>query len=791
MQRIKYRISLDMFEVASQTTIKAKKGDTACSIYATLMEKGKIYNISEGCHAVFSAKKPDGNYLFNGETCRIEDNTIIYDFTEQTTPIEGIVECELILYKGEDKLTSPRFNLKIDATVYNGEDIVSTPEADALKELTDRAEAALVEIENGLNQIPTLEVEEVSDGVKFSVTENGETHSATVYNGKDAVVDQTYSPTSKNAQSGVAVAEAIDKNNQSVADALKATVSGETISIDDMSPIKHNVEVSVQNYNLWNAETTCSFIQSKEFDISLPIGSYTFSALVTSQDTDSDVCLVYDKTNEKTLGRLPRGKRSSISFELTVPTNKIILYSSTYNNQSAGDESNWKDIQLERGYTATEFSNVIDLSTVIVQQISSKNLFDKDNPSILDAYFHNTNGIVMNASNKSIYIPCLPNTIYTVSKVKTSRFNVCYSYEFPREGLPVYGRIATNDATSIQIATDDKARFLLVLFRQAIDTLSVEEILDTMQIEVGSTATDYEPYVLKSVHANEDGTVDGFVSEENVLNLRTNKPNIIISCTYNQSLQSTLRPMLDIKNALKKTIVFMGDSILGNITTDTGVVNWFKKLTGHNCYNFAFGGTRAVTRPYSTSYAPFAFDSGNISNAIITNDFSEQEKAIATGSQVPEYYAGRLKDLVDFCAEDGFAKADILVINWGTNDWNGSNHLDTYYKALSDFITAMQTAFSNLIIVKMTPTQRFIEKDGVYKSGNTILTTNGDNLWAYCEKDKKLSTDFNIQVIDCYNIGINDYNKDMFFNDNGNNDYTHHGEKGRKRLAEILAKEIV
>ena len=55
MERIKYRISLDMFEVAAQTTIKAKKGDTACSIHITLTENGKIYNITDGCYAVFSA----------------------------------------------------------------------------------------------------------------------------------------------------------------------------------------------------------------------------------------------------------------------------------------------------------------------------------------------------------------------------------------------------------------------------------------------------------------------------------------------------------------------------------------------------------------------------------------------------------------------------------------------------------------------------------------------------------------------------------------------------------------
>lgn len=188
MERIKYRISLDMFEVASQTTIKAKKGDTACSIHITLMENGKVYKIDEGCTAFFSAKKPDDKYLFNSETCRIEDNTIIYDFTKQTTPIEGIVECEVVLKKGEDKLTSPRFNLKVDATVYNGEDIISTPEADALKELTDRAEEIVNQYDEGI------------------------------------IVGKGY----------------VDNN---FANALKGSVSGKVVAIRDVSPVQHDIKV--------------------------------------------------------------------------------------------------------------------------------------------------------------------------------------------------------------------------------------------------------------------------------------------------------------------------------------------------------------------------------------------------------------------------------------------------------------------------------------------------------------------------------------------------------------------
>lgn len=146
MNHIHYKLILDMFETVSQKTIKAKKGDTACSVHITLTERGKIYQIPDGCRATFSAKKADGNFLYNEETCRIEDNTIVYDFTKQTTACEGNVECEVILYKGDKQLTAPCFTLFVDGVVYNGEEIISSPEADALKDLVEDANKAFSDL---------------------------------------------------------------------------------------------------------------------------------------------------------------------------------------------------------------------------------------------------------------------------------------------------------------------------------------------------------------------------------------------------------------------------------------------------------------------------------------------------------------------------------------------------------------------------------------------------------------------------------------------------------------------
>ena len=140
MERIHYRISLDMFDTVSQKVLKVKKGDTACDINITLVENGKVYQIADGCYATFSAKKPDGNFILNSESCYIKDNTIVYDVTKQTTICEGVVDCEVILYGADgNQLTSPRFSLLVGSTVYNGEEIVSTTEVDYFGDLAREA----------------------------------------------------------------------------------------------------------------------------------------------------------------------------------------------------------------------------------------------------------------------------------------------------------------------------------------------------------------------------------------------------------------------------------------------------------------------------------------------------------------------------------------------------------------------------------------------------------------------------------------------------------------------------
>ena len=145
-----YKISLDIHDHGSHVLLKAKRGDTGRILYITLMDGRTPYIITSECYAVFTAKKADGNILYNN--CSIIGNTISYAFTPQTTSAVGKAECEIKLYGAENKLlTSARFTMIVEDTVYNeGDEVESEKEVAALTALVSEATTLIHNVETKL-----------------------------------------------------------------------------------------------------------------------------------------------------------------------------------------------------------------------------------------------------------------------------------------------------------------------------------------------------------------------------------------------------------------------------------------------------------------------------------------------------------------------------------------------------------------------------------------------------------------------------------------------------------------
>ena len=134
--------------------------------------------------------------------------------------------------------------------------------------------------------------------------------------------------------------------------------------------------------------------------------------------------------------------------------------------------------------------------------ICGKNLFDKNNANYVNGWVDGTTMRLNTINgNRMFYIPCKPNTTYTISRsVITSSFRTTTydSTPFPTvTGSNVdytVGSVLKNDSGKIlTITTNANAKYLVVHYGKIEDT-NLNESLASIQIEKGSTAATYEAY---------------------------------------------------------------------------------------------------------------------------------------------------------------------------------------------------------------------------------------------------------------------------------------------------------
>jgi hypothetical protein len=124
-----------------------------------------------------------------------------------------------------------------------------------------------------------------------------------------------------------------------------------------------------------------------------------------------------------------------------------------------------------------------------------KNLFNKDNETAI-LMCQNSSGIIATSKiTTAICIPCDPNTTYSAQKILSSRFAVYATTEYPVIGIPI-SLIGSTGGTTITFTTPDNAAYILIFVHNAnYDTdITVQSVLESIQIELGPVVTSYEPY---------------------------------------------------------------------------------------------------------------------------------------------------------------------------------------------------------------------------------------------------------------------------------------------------------
>lgn len=296
---------------------------------------------------------------------------------------------------------------------------------------------------------------------------------------------------------------------------IKSILGGKSKNLCDVAylltlPLDKTLEGYGYLRVLINAEPNTTYTFSRETANQVNIGS-TYLLITAYDDHLHNYWLNHDLS------------LSSCNKSVTLTTNSDgklwIMFSGDVYSYWQKNLNPFGYIQLELGSTATEYVPHELTSYKSIMKVSdghfvtsydermpckTKNLFDKSNAQIINGYISGSNVFSQSSLDKTIIIPCLPNTTYTFSKISVSpvacdRLRIGDYTAIPTIGDTINNVVNIGEPPTqnyITITTSDTAKYIVVtigLFNWRVIT-TLDYILSTCQLELGTTATDYVPY---------------------------------------------------------------------------------------------------------------------------------------------------------------------------------------------------------------------------------------------------------------------------------------------------------
>lgn len=214
---------------------------------------------------------------------------------------------------------------------------------------------------------------------------------------------------------------------------------------------------------------------------------------------NSNMVITQDTPDRYFSFAVPKDNTSNIAvrntFNKDVEINKFGMY---LNSNIVFTNYKFKLYIVRGTYTADEVPEYTSYTNDKYFINLGKNLFNKESYNSINAYIDASGVIKSSGGNKSVYIPCLPNTTYTVSRIQptsgNNKFGVCCTSAVPEGDMQSEVYIRDNTADSITITTNETAKYLMVWCYVTDFIASLAETLSSIQVERGATATTYANY---------------------------------------------------------------------------------------------------------------------------------------------------------------------------------------------------------------------------------------------------------------------------------------------------------
>ena len=354
------------------------------------------------------------------------------------------------------------------------------------------------------------------------------------------------------------------KGKHLVANSINCTASGNPIRLDDVSPLEHEMAVSVKSKNKFFAtedktytfggltETVkkglSSFVLNgtATMDVSMQIasgvplkaGTYTVSVFGTNVTKAGDTDRIYvaytdasgaTKYCNYVLDGSP--KTFTIVNDQEVSVQFIFASGSVYENKEVS-------IQIEEGTTATAYAPFIPDITAVTLKKCGKNLLPY--PYLIGS--RTEKGITFTVNGDGTITANGTPTNYGGFFTEFARVNVKANTTYMLSGCPYVG-----GGGSVQLYVSGVASAYDqgkgITFTPSVDGevkvhiaiqngATANNLVFKPQIEVGTTATDFEPYHSKTYTADADGKVEGIIGNGEDITLMADS-GAVISAEYN------------------------------------------------------------------------------------------------------------------------------------------------------------------------------------------------------------------------------------------------------------------
>ncbi len=235
------------------------------------------------------------------------------------------------------------------------------------------------------------------------------------------------------------------------------------------------------------------------------------------------------------------------------------------------------------------------------------------------------------------------------------------------------------------------------------------------------------------------------------------------------------------------SIVALGDSMLGQVRNEGGIIGILEGKIQETIFNGALGGTQLSNiKPSEGLYhEKNCLSLWGLTEAICYEDFGAQHTFYSKENGT-EYFQETIGELEKI----DFDKVEIVLIGHGTNDYNYGIPLEnpndpydryTYAGALRSSLKLLQKSYPQLRIILVTPTYCWFP---MWDEDCETWMPVGATLLDYISLEKEIAKEFDVEIIDNYQLFSHESFEDCI---RYTMDGLHPNDLGRELIAEAIA----